>query len=138
MANFTGNFAVFRRMAALAALTILISGGAGGWAGASDLTEADRQARTHYGQWIGVVLTLVQRYPPAALSARLEGTGEILLEINRSGEIIRSEISRSTGHEVLDAEMLTMALRLGTLPRFTPAIERDTVIVNIPITFMFR
>ncbi|MEM0944550.1 MAG: energy transducer TonB [Pseudomonadota bacterium] len=138
MANFIGNFAVFRRCVALAALTILISGGAGSGAGASDLTEADRQARTHYGQWIGVVLTLVQRYPPAALSARLEGSGEILLEINRSGEIIRSEISRSTGHEILDAEMLTMALRLGTLPRFTPAIERDTVIMKIPITFIFR
>ncbi|WP_417449386.1 energy transducer TonB [Kordiimonas sp.] len=74
-----------------------------------------------------------QRYPRQAVDSKLEGTVKVQVTVAKSGSIIGFTINRSSGHEILDAEILGLLGRINPLPAL-PA-GKDTYIFKIPLRF---
>jgi TonB family protein len=77
---------------------------------------------------------LVRSYPPALRDAGISGTPTIWFYINEEGAVLRTQLSKSSGHQALDEAALTVARMM----RFSPALNRDqrvAVWVEIPIVY---
>lgn len=61
-------------------------------------------------------LAAVLEYPPIARRLELEGTAWLRFEIDRAGVAHAVEVSRSSGHDVLDRAALRTVERAGPLP----------------------
>jgi protein TonB len=73
-------------------------------------------------------------YPPILRDAGIGGTVVVWFRINEQGEVIRTQLHQSSGHDQLD----NAALRVGEVMQFTPAMNRDqrvAVWIQLPITF---
>lgn len=57
-----------------------------------------------------------KRYPSAAHGAK--GTVTVQFVLNRAGEVIKSEVTKSSGHNVLDQEALSILRRASPFPPF--------------------
>ena len=68
-------------------------------------------------------------YPQEALRQRLKGSGVILLRVRPDGTVSKTEVLKSTGHSILDAE----AMRSFATWRFRP--EKTAFTVNVPCDF---
>lgn len=62
------------------------------------------------------VLSETLLYPLEARKRGLEGETVLLLVLGPEGEILRVDIAKSSGHEVLDKAAVAAAVRLGRLP----------------------
>lgn len=73
-------------------------------------------------------------YPPLLRDAGIGGTVILWILISETGEVVRTQVQRGSGHQGLD----DAALRVGVLMEFTPAMNRDRrarVWVELPIQF---
>lgn len=61
-----------------------------------------------YEQMLPLWLNRFREYPEEAKQLNIGGTGNILIMINRSGQILRSKITKSTGNYILDKELMEM------------------------------
>lgn len=73
-------------------------------------------------------LAAALEYPPIARRLELEGTAWLRFEIDRQGVAHDVEVSRSSGHDVLDRAALRSVERAGPLPWVYGRIE-------VPIRF---
>ena len=76
-----------------------------------------------------------QRYPRKAVDEHLEGTVKVQVTVGRSGAIIGFAINRSSGHEVLDAEVLSLLGRINPLPALPAGTE--SYVFKVPLRFQF-
>jgi TonB family protein len=77
---------------------------------------------------------LISHYPPLLRDAGIGGTPVVWFFIDETGVVQRTQLSRSSGYDALDAAALSVATTL----RFAPAMNRDkpvAVWVEIPIVF---
>ncbi|WP_262690112.1 energy transducer TonB [Kordiimonas aestuarii] len=74
-----------------------------------------------------------QRYPRQAVDQKLEGTVKVQVTVAKTGSIIGFAINRSSGHEILDAEVLSLLGRINPLPTLPDG--KDTYIFKIPLRF---
>jgi TonB family protein len=77
---------------------------------------------------------LISHYPPLLRDAGIGGTPVVWFFIDETGVVQRTQLSRSSGYDALDAAALSVATTL----RFAPATNRDkpvAVWVEIPIVF---
>jgi periplasmic protein TonB len=72
-----------------------------------------------YNELVFGHLQRFKRYPAAAHGAA--GTTVIRFELNRAGDVIASEIEKSSGKTVLDQEALEILRRASPFPPFPPA-----------------
>jgi TonB family protein len=80
---------------------------------------------------------LVQAYPPVLRDAGISGTPVVWFFIDDSGSVVRTMLSKSSGHPALDEA----ALRVAQQMRFSPALNRDRTVsvwVEIPVVFTAR
>jgi periplasmic protein TonB len=80
---------------------------------------------------------LVQAYPPVLRDAGISGTPVVWFFIDDSGSVVRTILSKSSGHPALDEA----ALRVAQQMRFSPALNRDRTVsvwVEIPVVFTAR
>jgi TonB family protein len=80
---------------------------------------------------------LVRHYPPVLRDAGIGGTPVLWFFIDEGGNVVRTQISRSSGYPALDEA----ALRVAAAMRFKPAKNRDrdvSVWVEIPMVFTAR
>jgi len=73
-------------------------------------------------------LAAALEYPPIARRLALEGTAWLRFEIDRQGAAHDVEVSRSSGHDVLDRAALRSVERAGPLPWVYGRVE-------VPIRF---
>ncbi len=79
------------------------------------------------------------RYPRAALRRELEGTGMILVRVNRSGRIVESRIYTSSGEPILDAELRRVIRAVRRLDPLPPGFPREELVFLVPVRFeLFR
>ena len=64
-----------------------------------------------------VIDTAKMEYPPIAKVAGIEGTVKMLLSVDKKGEIIKTQISRSSGNGALDEAALLISKTKFTPPR---------------------
>ncbi|MBX6169490.1 MAG: energy transducer TonB [Thermobispora bispora] len=81
-----------------------------------------------------VARALQRNYPPLLRDAGVGGTVLIWALIDEAGEVIKTQVKESSGHEALDAA----ALKVGEIMKFTPALNRDQKVkvwIQLPIVF---
>lgn len=77
---------------------------------------------------------LTRNYPPLLRDAGIGGTTVMWFFIDETGAVVRTQVSRSSGHEALD----NAAARVAEVMKFSPALNRDQKVrvwVEIPIMF---
>lgn len=81
-----------------------------------------------------VARELRRSYPGILRDAGIGGTVVVWILIDETGQVLRTQVQRSSGHEALDAA----ALHVGDVIEFTPAMNRDRAVkvwVQWPIAF---
>ena len=84
-----------------------------------------------------VVQAMAREYPPLLREAGVGGTVRVYFFINAEGEVERTRLDQSSGHEALDQA----ALRVAGVYRFEPALNGDEPVpvwVSFPISFQTR
>ena len=74
-----------------------------------------------------------KRYPAAARGE--VGTVVVRFVLNRKGDVTRSEVTKSSGHKVLDQEALAILRRASPFPAFPSEKPGDLETYNVPISF---
>jgi TonB family protein len=77
---------------------------------------------------------LISSYPPLLRDAGIGGTPVVWFFIDETGIVQRTQLSRSSGYDALDAAALSVA----SVMQFSPAMNRDRVVavwVEIPVVF---
>lgn len=76
-----------------------------------------------------------KKYPRRAKRRRSEGTGVLYLVIRRDGHVLDYWLHDSSGHAVLDEELLAMVERARPLPAFPPGISAGRLEYFLPVGF---
>jgi len=88
--------------------------------------------------WESQVLSLLERYkqyPAAARWQRQEDTVYLHLVLRRDGTVLKADITRSQGFEALDAEVIDLTRRCGSMPPPPPEVVGERVELTIPVEF---
>jgi len=103
--------------------------------GRSRSAEEGRAALTNYQGQVLRKLQRAKRYPRAAERARIGGTVTLRFTVSRSGQVSSSSIVGSSGHAVLDQEVLAMIARAAPMPAFPDAMKRGSMTFTVPVRF---
>lgn len=76
-----------------------------------------------------------KQYPRRAKRRRAQGTGVLYLIIRRDGHVLDYWLHDSSGHAVLDEELLAMVERARPLPAFPPEISAARLEYFLPVGF---
>jgi periplasmic protein TonB len=98
---------------------------------------ADTSAPPEWVSRVEYVRRPVQCYPSAALRARLEGSAHLRVLVDEEGRPQRVELSRSSGHAMLDAA----AIQCVRAARFKPYVHNGVAraaLVVVPIDFTLQ
>ena len=80
---------------------------------------------------------LEREYPPLLRDAGIGGTTKVWFFIDETGELVKTEVHTSSGHQALD----DAALKIADVYEFSPALNRDKPVpvwVALDITFKTR
>lgn len=76
-----------------------------------------------------------KRYPRSARRRSQEGTAYVRFRIDREGNVLMSQLARSSGYELLDQEVLETVRRANPLPAMPQEIAGATLEVTVPVRF---
>jgi protein TonB len=76
-----------------------------------------------------------KRYPAAARGRREEGVVHVWFTIDAAGNVLSARITRSSGHEALDAEVLALVRRASPVPAPPSGAPRA---ITAPVEFHVR
>ena len=91
--------------------------------------------RVRYADLVRAKLNRFKRYPAAARHQSVEGTATLFLHLRRDGSVVNAYVERSSGNELLDAEVLDIVDRAKPLPKFNESETRESWKLLIPIEF---
>jgi periplasmic protein TonB len=110
-------------------------------AGAEDLSRAPTftpmTVRPELQNTREIQRALERNYPPLLRDAGIGGTPVVWFFIDENGRVLRTQLSKSSGYDALDAA----AIQVANMMQFSPALNRDKrvqVWVEIPIVFTAR
>lgn len=93
-------------------------------------------ARNLYGSLLSRAIAKYKQYPKIAQMRGWEG--EVLLEVHcdEKGQVISTEIKKSSGHKVLDDQAIAMVQKAAPLPQ-PPEILRSSkkLVILVPVPF---
>jgi TonB family protein len=76
-----------------------------------------------------------KRYPSDAVSRGEQGTAIVAFTLDRSGNLLNSQIKQSSGYASLDREAVELLSRINRFPPFPTDFQKDTVTLTVPIKF---
>ncbi len=76
-------------------------------------------------------------YPEAARQQKIYGNLQLTVSIRADGSVESVEVSRPSGHSILDAAAMRIVKLAAPYPDFPPDISRDTDILSITRTWTF-
>jgi protein TonB len=79
-----------------------------------------------------------KRYPRSAQIRHEQGTAKLHFRMDRTGKVLSAELDASSGHAVLDEEVLAMIRRAEPLPAFPPEMTQAQLELVVPIRFSLR
>jgi periplasmic protein TonB len=92
-----------------------------------------------YRDGIQRAMHTVKRYPRMARSLGLEGHAEVIITIGRDGTLAAEPtLSRSSGHAVLDEEVLRMARAAAPFPPLPAGYPHERARLQVPVAFDLR
>jgi len=92
-------------------------------------------------RWEGQILARIEkrkRYPRSALAAGVEDVVMLRLVLDREGKLVRAEVARSIGNDMLNREVLALAKRGSPYPRPPASIGGATVTLLVPVEFVIK
>ena len=88
-----------------------------------------------YAARIAAWLARHKRYPRRARSRGYEGVGKLRFAVDAQGRVLSHELVQSTGHKLLDKEILALIERAQPLPAMPAELGLDKMTIMIPIRF---
>ncbi len=79
-----------------------------------------------------------KRYPRAARTNRQQGLAYVRFRMNRQGRVLSAELARSSGHDLLDEEVIALVRRAQPLPPPPPSIAGEVIDLTVPVEFYLR
>lgn len=79
-----------------------------------------------------------KEYPRRARMRRQEGTALLYFEMDRDGKVLRHRLQRSSGHDLLDREVLAMIERAQPLPKLPETMGEPRLELVVPVQFFLR
>lgn len=76
-----------------------------------------------------------KKYPMSARRRGDEGRGIMRLQIARNGSLVSVNLDASTGSDVLDEELLSLAKRASPFPQIPSSIEGEVITLKVPVSF---
>lgn len=98
------------------------------------------EVRAH-GEYFAIVRNWLhdhKRYPRRARIRMIRGEATVGFVLDRSGRVVSYELRKSTGHDILDREVLAMIRRASPMPPFPPGLRREKINFNVPVNFDMR
>lgn len=83
-------------------------------------------------------LERVKRYPSRALQRHLQGEVVLALKLNPDGTVISSAITRTSGYEFFDTEVLKMVERATPFPAAPTGLHVAALDFLVPVTFRLQ
>ena len=100
--------------------------------------EAMASVLPSYRQRVAAHLQRYKQYPTELRAAGIRGTSRLTFTIDRSGHVLTSRLSGSSGNAGLDAETMAMIRRAQPLPPFPPEITVSSMSFTVPVQFSVR
>jgi len=97
--------------------------------------DTDDKRYVTYAQAIKERIAGQWKYPQEARKKRLEGRLVALFSLNREGALTRMEITRSSGHEVLDREAERAVQSAAPFPPFPSTITVSRLNINVSFDY---
>lgn len=115
-------------------------GGGGSTTGGADVTGSggDPGVRAAYMARLQAWLARHKEYPRRARQRRQEGTALLYFAIDRNGRLLGHRLRRSSGHQLLDREVIAMIKRAEPLPRIPAGMNQSRLELVIPVRFVLR
>ena len=88
-----------------------------------------------------IVLSSIEskkRYPRSAQKRGIIGTAVLAITIGDTGSLLKSEVSKSSGYDILDSEVLLMAERAAPFPNFPKEFDKEKISLLIPVEFQLN
>ncbi|MDR2459535.1 MAG: energy transducer TonB [Deltaproteobacteria bacterium] len=76
-----------------------------------------------------------KKYPPAAQSRRQTGVVRVSFIINQDGQIHSANVVESSGHNILDDEVLALLRRVSPLPPLPASSGLSSLKITVPLRF---
>lgn len=87
---------------------------------------------------LAAYLARYKRYPRAAQVRGEQGVALVAFVLDRQGGVSGAHIERSSGHALLDEEVLALLQRAAPLPPIPPEIAGARLTITVPIAFTLR
>lgn len=94
--------------------------------------------RARYAAQIQAWLARHKDYPRRARMRRQEGIALLYFVVDRSGQVLRAQLQQSSGHDLLDREVMAMIQRAQPLPRMPDSMSQPTLEMVVPVEFFLR
>ncbi|MET0876560.1 MAG: TonB family protein [Tardiphaga sp.] len=99
---------------------------------------ASGAAVASYNQLVGAHLLRFKQFPSSSRAANEQGVAGLSFTLDRSGRLLASRLTKSSGHAALDAEVLAMVRRAQPFPPFPPEKKGGSDVFNAPVSFWLR
>jgi len=83
-------------------------------------------------------LVSLKRYPAQAQRTGQQDTVMVRFTVDRAGQVLSANISKSRGFSLLDAESLALIRRAGRLPTPPSEVLGDEIELIVPVQFVLR
>ena len=97
--------------------------------------DTDDKRYVTYAQAIKERIAGQWKYPQEARKKRLEGKLVALFSLNREGALTRMDITRSSGHEVLDREAERAVQSAAPFPPFPSTVTVSRLNINVSFDY---
>jgi protein TonB len=97
--------------------------------------KASGETRDSYLGRVLAQLNRFKQYPRAARQARIQGVVMLHFVMDADGKVVSSDIAKSSGRPVLDAEALALIQRAQPLPALPVDFPTRTLDAVVPIEF---
>lgn len=100
-----------------------------------NLLAGEKSAIASYISSIRDKVVALKQYPPRARRLGQEGTIEIELIINRSGQIQKSSIIKESDYDILNQATLDLIAKVDSFDSFPREIKKEELQVVIPVSY---
>lgn len=96
------------------------------------------KVRGSYEQQLAARLERYKQYPSRALKRGIEGEAYLFLKLDREGKLLAQSLRVSSGSDILDQEVLSLAERATPYPKVPEIMVGSSFDFEIPIFFSIR
>jgi TonB family protein len=115
--------------------TSSLSSRAQGNAGSLGTGRGFGKAKATYTQLVLARLEQKKRYPRSAKRMHAQGVATLELVLRENGKLLSSRLVGSSGFNVLDSEVKSLAVRAAPYPKMPRTIEKESITLHVPVEF---